>query len=135
MSVLLGLVVIAVLAWRLIDIGWRGWMGLRVVLGAKNRRSIDVSAWNLPPPARAHENIASLAAIGFARLGEAQVQLPGRKAANLWVIVDSDRVVQAEVAYGMVSFSTYFQEDVLVVTDYPSGEHIEQARYLSLIHI
>jgi hypothetical protein len=127
----IGLAVICILVWRLIDIGWRGWMGLRVVLGAKHRRSIDVSAWKLQPPVRAGANIAALNALGFTRLGEAQVQLPGGKAPTVWVLVDPGRTVRAEVAFGMVSFSSNFQEDVLVVTDYPSGEHIEQPRYQS----
>jgi hypothetical protein len=126
-----GLVVICILVWRLIDIGWRGWMGLRVVLGAKRRKSIDVSAWKLQPPARAGANIAALNALGFTRLGETQVQLPGGKAPTVWVLVDPGCTIQAEVAFGMVSFTSYFREDILVVTDYPSGEHIEQARYQS----
>ncbi len=130
-SILLGLVVIAILTWRAIDIGWGGWRGLRIILGAKNRRAVDVSSTPASPSGREREIISFLLSMGFRRLGEASVTVHDRQTARVWVLVNPEGTVQAEVRGGMVSLSTVFQGDALVVTDYPSGEHIETSTYQS----
>lgn len=130
-STLLGLVVIAILTWKAIDVGWAGWRGLRIILGAKNRRAVDVSSTPAAPSGREREIIGFLLSMGFRRLGEAGVTFPDRQMARVWVLVNPEGTVQAEVRGGMASFSTVFQGDALVVTDYPSGEHIEAPTYQS----
>jgi hypothetical protein len=69
--------------------------------------------------------------LGFHRLGEAELQLPFRPAAITWVWVDAQDTIQAELAFGRVSFSSFFSDNALLVTDYPNGEHINQPAYQS----
>ena len=128
------LLVIAFMIWKLVDMGWHGWIGLiglRTVLGVHRRRPTDVSHRNTAPPPALGPRIHFLTAMGFHRLGEAQLKLPFRPLRTTWVFVDSENKVQAEMALGRVSFSTFFQSEALVVTDYPNGEHIETPTYLA----
>ena len=131
MSNYLGIVVIIMIVWQLIIIGWHGWIGLQTILGVKKRRSTDISNLNLEPPSKTQEIITSLNSLGFRRLGEAQSALPYNNFVTVWTLVNIENTVQAEVVFGWMSFSTYFQDNVLVVTDYPSGEHIEMPKYQS----
>jgi hypothetical protein len=48
-----------------------------------------------------------------------------------WVFTHLETRIQPEAAWNRVGFSTYFQEKVLVVTDFPNGEHIETPNYQS----
>jgi hypothetical protein len=128
------LLIVAFTIWKLIDVGWVGFLslvGLQTNLGTKNRRITDVSSLQLTPPPLVQRIIQSLQGINFQRLGEAQLKLPFRPALTTWVLVDDNQQVQAETALGRVSFSSFFHENILVVTDYPNGEHIETPTYKS----
>jgi hypothetical protein len=129
MSIYLGLAVILLILWQIIKIGWLGWMDVQTARRVKQRRSTDISQHQLTPPSRTHEIVTSLTALGFHRLGEAVSELPYKRYATVWVMVNQENTVQAEVVFGWMSLSSYFQEDVLVVTDYPTGEHIEMPGY------
>jgi hypothetical protein len=131
MSLVSGLIVIAMIIWQLLGIGWRGWVGLQTFLGARKRRSVDVSYMQLSPSPQTQNSINSLVELGFQRLGEAQVKLPFRSISTVWILVNAENFVQAETIYNRVSFSTFFDDNVLVVTDYPNGEHIETPSYQS----
>lgn len=131
MSLILGLIVIVLIAWKLTDYSWRGWVGLYIYLGIKKRRSIDASHLQLLPSPETQEHITTLVSMGFHRLGEAQVKLPYYKKVTTWILVDSENKVQAETAWGHLSFSTFFQDNVWVVTDYQQGEYIETPTWQS----
>jgi hypothetical protein len=131
MSLVLGLIPIIIIGWYIAGIGMQGWSGILLYLGVPKRRPTDVSQQNLVPPARTKEIIATLESLGFHRLGEAQVDLPSRKSLSYWVLVNPDNTIHAEAIFDRVSFSTCFRDDVFVVTDYPSGERINTARYAS----
>jgi hypothetical protein len=131
MVVLLGIVSIFIIAWITIGIGWRGLVGMQTYFGITKRRPTDVSHLNSTPPNITKGIIATLESLGFHRLGEAQLLLPQKKSSPYWILVNSENFVQAETIYNRVSFSTFFNDNVLVVTDYPSGEHIETPSYQS----
>jgi hypothetical protein len=117
--------------WLVINMGRQGLAGLQISRGAKNRRSVDGSSLQLAPPAETKEMITALNSLEFHRLGELPVKLPENKVVTVWVLVNSDDTIQAETVYDRISFSSFFQEDVLLVTDYPTGERIEIPRYQS----
>ena len=131
MSNLLGLVAIIVIMWQIISIGWTGLVNLQINLGTKKRRPIDISHLQLTPPSKTKEIIASLNSLEFHRLGESQLELPIKKSVTVWILINSNNTIQAETGFGRISFSTFFQDNVLVVTDYPNGEHIEMPKYQS----
>jgi hypothetical protein len=128
------LLLFAIAILKLLDLGRAGlvsWAGLQMTLGTKRRRTTDVSALMIPPPPITQRSIDLLQRAGFQRLGEAQIKLPMRSVSTTWVLVDADHHVQAETLAGRVSFSSFFRDDVLVVTDYPNGEHINTPTYQS----
>jgi hypothetical protein len=116
---------------QLVKVGWNGWVNILITLGAKYRRPSDVTNVFLTPPPATQKNIDLLKTIGFNRIGEAQVKLPFRSPVTVWVLANESGDVQAETAWKRVSFSTYFREKVLLVTDFPTGEHINTPTYQS----
>lgn len=116
---------------KILKIGWNGWRNIILTLGAKHRTPIDVSSLLIPPPLIAQKNIEDLKSLGFRRLGEAQIRSLLNPPGTAWVFVHPETGIQAEVAWKRVAFSTYFQENVLVTTDFPNGEHIEIPNYQS----
>lgn len=130
---------------------WRVW---RVYAGSSSRRPFDASSAGLVPPAKVVPIIASLMRLGFRRLGEAQLDLPGFRAVELtataqpritgenvtrhtvFVMVDADGTVVAETGQlphvpMLVSFNTAFADSTVVETMYPRGESIHDADFHS----
>lgn len=138
MALIIGLSALAFAIWELLrsgqkilKIGWKGWVNILMSLGAKYRKPVEVSHLLIPPPPATEPNIEALKALGFRRLGEAQIKSPFNPPVPVWVFTHLETQIQAEAAWKRVAFSTYFQEKVLVVTDYPNGEHIEMPNYQS----
>src|SRR5512143_2141483 len=98
-------------------------------LGIPKRVPIDLSHLSLAPSGKTKEIIATLESLGFHRLGEATVRLPFVRSKPIWILVSSDNSIQVETVYNRVSFSTFFDDTVLVVTDYPNGEHFQTPTY------
>jgi len=135
---ILGLLLLALSIWELLrsgykilKIGWRGWVNIFLTLGAKNRQPVDISHLSVPPLPGDQKNIAALKSLGFRRLGEVQINSPFRPPLTGWVFAHVENHVQAETAGRRVGFSTHFQEKTLLVTDFPNGEHIEDRNYQS----
>lgn len=120
-----------IIALMIVLLAARSLRNLRMILGIPKRMPTDVSQLAIPPSALALNSIMYLQSIGFQRLGEAQVNLPGRKPVAYYILVNPDRTIQAEVADSLVSFSTHFGEKTLVVTDCPKGENINTPAYQS----
>jgi len=131
MGVVLGLVLILSLAWYTVVQGRTSWILLQTYLGVSKRRPTDVSHLSPTPPPQAKKTIATLETLGFHRLGEAEVPLPHVRTGPYWILVNSDNSIQAEAVHGRVAFSTFFDDKVLVVTDYPNGEHLQTPTYES----
>jgi hypothetical protein len=138
MALIIGLLALALAIWELLrsgqkilKVGWKGWVNILMSLGAKYRKPTDVSYLLIPPPPISKKNIEALKAIGFRRLGEAQIKSPFKPPITVWVFFQTETHIQAEAAWKRVGFSTYFQDKTLVVTDFPNGERIEMPNYQS----
>jgi len=130
---------------------WRVW---RVYDGAPTRRQIDASDAGLQPPPELMPYLSTLMRLGFRRLGEAQLDIPGVRALTLaatgqprivgeqttrhtiFVFVDRDGSVVAETgvvpgAPLMTSFNTIYSDGSVVETMYPRGETIDDPDFHS----
>jgi hypothetical protein len=148
------LIIIAAAAASLLAIAvplWRIW---RIYDGAPTRRPVDASAAGLQPTPRVAERLAELAQLGFTRLGEAQLDLPGQRAVPMtptgsvrivgaerdrhaiFVLVDADRTITAETAEVpgapvIVSLNSAFADSTVVETMFPRGESIHDPDFHS----
>jgi hypothetical protein len=108
------------LSWRLV------WPLLRVIRHAEDHESVDVSGAGKPPPPHVDETLSALAALGFARIGEAATELAGAAGLVSWHMVDAAQTVVAEIVSGhrgaMVAFTTMLSDEAAVTTRYRSGE-------------
>jgi hypothetical protein len=130
---------------------WRMWV---VYSGSSSRRPFDASGAGLAPPRELEPVIAGLMQLGFQRLGEAQLDLPGVRSVELtataqpriagesvtrhtiFVMVDADGTVIAETGQVphvpiLVSFNSVFADSSVVETMYPRGESIHDADFHS----
>jgi hypothetical protein len=88
--------------------------------------SQDISAQGLDPPAAAQPPITALLGMGFARLGEAQAQLPrARQPMTIWVFADPQRTTMADVSLtpggsgeAFATMATVFQDEAYVFSGY-----------------
>ncbi len=79
----------------------------------------------LDPPAAAQPPITALLGMGFARLGEAQAQLPrARQPMTIWVFADPQRTTMADVSLtpegdeAFATMATVFQDEAYVYSGY-----------------
>jgi hypothetical protein len=109
-----------------------GWTILLISLGARKRRSEDVSDKKPAPMPELEPTIAALSALGFTRLGEVQVKIPGGQTAGSRVFISSDKTVFAELTETqVVVFTTVFTDDAVLETGFPVGETIETRNFRS----
>ncbi len=156
MSALLGspLVVVFFLGVTLLAIAvplWRVW---RVYDGSSTRRPFDASDAGLQPPPELMPYLSTLMRLGFHRLGEAQLDIPGVRAVTLtatgeprivgdqttrhtiFVFVDGDGTVVAETgvvprAPLLASLNSIYPDGSVVETMYPRGETIDDKDFHS----
>jgi hypothetical protein len=130
---------------------WRAW---RVYDGSSTRRPFDASGAGLQPPPELVPCLSALMRLGFHRLGEAQLDIPGVRAVTLtatgepriagepttrhtiFVFVDNDGTVVAETgvvphAPLLTSFNSVYPDGSVVETMYPRGETIDHADFHS----
>jgi hypothetical protein len=129
---------------------WRMW---NVYAGAPTRRQFDASELGLQPPSELWPYLSELLRLGFRRLGEAQLDVTGIRAADVastneqsgvgrpdrhtvFAFVDADATVMAETtavphAPTLLSFSTIFADGTVVETMYPRGESIHDPDFHS----
>ncbi len=129
MSIFLGLVALAIVAWYLAKIAWLVWLDMHIILGSPKRRPVDASQVAPRPMYYSQEMIVTLESLGFQRLGETETSVPYIKKTSAWILMNGDGTIQAETVFARVSFSTWFDADVLVETDYPTGEHLQTPTY------
>ena len=123
------------------------WRTVTVYSGVNRRRPFDSSNLGLQPTGELGEVVEALRRLGFERLGEAQLDVPGVRAVELtasghprvsgspvdrhtvFVMVDSGRTVVGEVSQvphnrPQVSLNSIFGDASVVETMYPRGESI-----------
>ena len=127
---------------------------LLVYRGSVTRRPRDASSLGLVPGGRVAPFTAALAELGFVRLGEAQLDLPGQRLVQfqptgsptivgphvathtIFLFVDHTGTILAETgevegAPVLVSLSTMFADGSVVETMYPRGESIDDPDFHS----
>ena len=124
---LLVLVLLGALLIRTVPQTWAIW---RIYMGIGRRRLQDGSSIAPPPPAPVAAIAARLGAIGFQRIGERTLVLPGGKRRFEWDLIDeSSTTYVAIVPLGgigrMVCYSA-FGDGAFVETAYPMGTQMRR---------
>jgi hypothetical protein len=126
---LLVIVILLIVLWN------RGRGGIDTLLirfGAAKRRSMDVSGQEIPVPPELKYTIEALAKLGFKRLGEVQVELPGKRTSFSRLFVSKDQKVFVDLAESRILlFTSVFKDDAVVETGFPVGENISGKNFQS----
>ncbi len=112
--------------------GRSGFETLMISIGAGKRRSEDISDPALPVAPELKYSIDALTKLGFSRLGEVQVKIPGGRTAGSRIFISKNKKVFAELTEGrIVLFASVFPDDAVVETGFPVGENIHSADFRS----
>jgi hypothetical protein len=107
----------------------------RVTTGAPTRRPRDASKeGHLPESAASQNVVAQLEKMGFTRMGETGETIPGHGEGFTWLLGNPDRTITVEVVDrqdGLCQFTTVFEDQAVIETSYPIGEHINKPNYYS----
>jgi hypothetical protein len=126
------LLLIVILSAVLWNRGREGIDTLLIALGAKNRRSEDVSDPPVPVPPELKFTVESLGKLGFQRLGEVQVALPRNRTSFSRLFVSKDRKIFADLNESrIVLFTSVFKDDAVAETGWPVGENFSRPDFLS----
>ncbi|MBN2084550.1 MAG: hypothetical protein JW748_04945 [Anaerolineales bacterium] len=118
------IIILVILYLILCNRGKAGFVTLRISFGAGGRRSQDISAQELPVPPELKHLVGALADLGFSRLGEVQVKIPGGQTALSRIYVSADKRIFAELTESrIVLFTSVFPDDTVVETGFPVGEN------------
>ena len=124
---LAGFVVALLLLARLGPGAWRSWL---IYTGVKGRRMADAGPLEIPPPLAVADRIADLRALGFERIGERYIKLPGTPIRHEWLFGEPDgevfvSVVPALQGALLACFSS-FDDGQWVQTNFPRGATVER---------
>src|SRR5262245_37980326 len=117
--------VLCVIYYVLVARGVGSIKSLMISLGAPKRRAEDASNLQVTPSEKLQPFIDKLKELGFVRLGEAGVKLPGHPTIYEFVLVSPDRSVTVEateVMPNLTAFTTAYPDGAAVETHYPMGE-------------
>jgi hypothetical protein len=123
--------VLALILWNR---GRAGMETLAISFGAGKRRATDVSDPEAPLPPELKSHVSILSELGFSRLGEVKVALPGGQAVKSRIFLSEDGTVFAELAEtqrGLVVFTTVFPDEAVMETGFPVGENIATRNFRS----
>ncbi|HEY2915967.1 MAG TPA: hypothetical protein VGI98_02015 [Candidatus Limnocylindrales bacterium] len=108
---------------------WRSW---RILAGVRQRRLADAGPMEIPPPDPLVEPLAQLQALGFRRIGERWLQLPGTPIRYEWVVGEPSGEVYIVLLPSIVMgglFSacyTSWDDGTWLQTSYPRGAIVER---------
>lgn len=126
---LLIIVVLSVVLWNR---GREGVETLRIALGARSRRSEDVSDPPVPVPPELKFTVESLLKLGFRRLGEVQVALPGNRTSFSRLLVSKDQKIFADLSESrIILYASVFKDDAVAETGWPVGENFSTGDFES----
>jgi hypothetical protein len=127
-DIFLAITILAANLWM----AWQSFKGLRIAVGTKSRVPSDVSAFGIPVPPSLSPKADELFALGFVKLGEAQLKIPTRSTPEtVWVFVHPDRTVIAQLMPILMVFSSYYEDARLEMTFYPTGERIRSENFVA----
>lgn len=129
---LAGLVLSLVLLGRFGPPALRSW---RVFSGTKTRRLADAGPLAVPPSAPVAIDLEELRRLGFERIGERYLQLPGSGLRYDWVVGEPSGetyvvVVPSTVLGAFVACYSVFPDGTWLQTHYPRGETIERPDFV-----
>jgi hypothetical protein len=105
-----------------------------IMLGAKQRRPIDISHLQIIPSNKLQSTIDKLSKLGFISLGQVRVNIRGVQSADGWVFISPDKLTHAEateVMIDLVIFTTVYFDNAVIETGFPTGERIETDTFRS----
>lgn len=128
---LLGLVVSLLLLWQVGPPAWRAW---RIYIGVRNRRLADAGPLEVPAPAPVAARIAELGELGFTRIGERFLRLPGTPIRYEWVVGEPSGeayacLVPSPIGGCLVSMYSSFEDSTWVQTNFPRGAIVDRPAF------
>lgn len=129
-----GLVVAFLLLARFGPPAWRSW---RILSGVRTRRLQDAGPLVVQPPDMIHTLLHELNGLGFERIGERWLQLPGRPITYEWVLGEASGetyvVVVPSIALGgaLVACYSSFADSTWVQTNYPRGAVVQRPTFVA----
>lgn len=106
---------------------WRSW---RIYTGVKGRRMADAGPLAIPPPLGVADRIADLRGLGFERIGERYVKLPGTPIRYEWLLGEPSGEAYVSVVPllqgALVSCYSSFDDGQWVQTTFPRGATVER---------
>jgi hypothetical protein len=128
---LAGLVVSLLLLAQLGPAALRAW---RIYSGVRTRRLADAGPLAISPPDPVAQRLAELDALGFSRIGERFIQLPGTPIRYEWVVGEPAGeayvvLVPSPVLGTLVAFYTSFDDSTWVQTNFPRGAVVERPTF------
>jgi hypothetical protein len=130
---LAGLVVSLFLLRQLGPPAWRAW---QIYIGVRNRRLADAGPLQIPPPEPVASRIAELAELGFARIGERLLKLPGTPVRYEWVVGEPSgqtyaALVPTSIGGCLVSLYSSFDDSTWVQTNFPRGAVVQRPTFFA----
>ncbi|GEM_PF-4652830 len=126
------IIILVILYLILYNRGKAGFLTLRISFGAGKRRSEDISAQELPVPPELKHAISALSDLGYSRLGEVQVKIPGGQTARSRIYVSADKRIFTELTESRIAlFASVFRDDAVVETGFPVGENFNTKNFRS----
>lgn len=111
---------------------WRTW---RIFSGVKQRRLADAGPLEIPPPDALAEPLHQLRELGFARIGERWLQLPGTPIRYEWVLGEASGEVYVVLLPSIVMGGVYsgcytsWDDGTWIQTTYPRGAIVERPQF------
>ena len=129
---LTGLVVSLLMLARFGPPAWRSW---RILSGVRQRRLADAGPKEITPPEAVAAHVPEIAKLGFSRIGERWLQLPGRPVAYEWVFGEASGetylVMLPSVLIGGILAACYtsWDDGTWIQTNYPRGAVVEKPHF------
>jgi hypothetical protein len=107
---------------------WRVW---QIYSGVRNRRLADAGPLEVPAPALVRERLDDLEALGFNRIGERFLRLPGSPIRYEWVVGEPSGetyvvVVPVATLSAIVACYSSFEDSTWVQTNFPRGAVVDR---------
>ena len=128
----IGLLLALALLSRFGPIAWRSW---QIYAGTRSRRLVDAGPLEIPPPDSVATRLQELGTLGFTRIGERSLVLPGRGVRYEWNVGDetgSTYVSAVPTTIGaIIVFYSSFEDGTWVQTMFPRGETIRRPNFFA----
>ena len=116
----------------LVRFGPAAWRAVRILGGVRRRRMADAGPLEIPPPEAVAGHVPELTALGFRRIGERWLRLPGTPVRFEWVFGEPSGetyvVMLPSFALGgiLAACFTSWDDGTWVQTNYPRGAVVER---------